>query len=298
MAASADGAELKPVEDGDKAETPRKDWIWTIYVPVVALLLVIFCAGLLMYHGWTQFVDLLFETVEASEHRVMQAFVINSVLVIMTVCCLPGPSFCVILDGFFFGFVKGFALGFVAELIGYLLCILLARTCFRTTLREWLKEDAEAREWCGCDCRPTLRETVLVCEKDKTGKFLVLFRFISLPVWAKNYAIGMLDFQMEPVYLEWLKAVLIFIPAETFYAGIFAYIGSKGYIIADAIRKGDTQKALDSFSGFEVAIVAVSMLCMTFLIIFGWQEYSRRRGDLAEGSRSESIPLAVKEGQA
>merc|ERR1719491_827642 len=132
----------------------------------------------------------------------------------------------------------------------------------------------------------TLRESLLVCEDDPTGKFLVLFRFISLPVWVKNYAIGMLD-------IEWSKAVLIFIPAETFYAGIFSYIGSKSYVIAHAIRKGDTQKALDSFSGAEVAMVAVSMLCMTLVIIFGWHEYSIRRGALAEGVRGESAPLAA-----
>jgi hypothetical protein len=30
-------------------------------------------------------------------------------------------------------------------------------------------------------------------QEDSTGKIVVLFRFISLPVWVKNYAIGMLE---------------------------------------------------------------------------------------------------------
>jgi len=266
-AAPKAGAAVAEDEDTSQSRTCSP------YLPVGIILCVIACAGLLMYVGWAHFVDLLFEAVEAAEHKWIQALVINSVLVIMIVCCLPGPAFCIILDGFFFGFVKGFLLGFVAEFIGYMICVSLARTCFKARMRQWMLES------------PLLSEMLMVCEEDSTGKFLVLFRFISLPVWAKNYAIGMLD-------LEWVKTILIFLPAETFYCGIFSYIGSKSYIIADAIRKGDTQKAMNSFSGVEVMIVCVSILGMVLMVLLGWREYCIRREAIAEGAKSESVPLA------
>jgi len=258
-------------EDVEKSET---SWTTRLYLPAAIILCVIVCTGALVLFGWTTFVESLFSVVEGTEHKSLQALVINTVLVIMIVCCLPGPAFCVMLDGFFFGFWKGFALGWIGELIGYVICVALARTCLKDRMRQWILESE------------MLREMLMVCEEDATGKFLVLFRFISLPVWAKNYAIGMLD-------LEWPKTILVFIPAETFYAAIFAYIGSKSYVIADALRKGDTQKAMDSFSGVEVAIVGVSMLGAVLISLFGWREYRIRRDAIAEGSRGEAAPLAA-----
>lgn len=260
--------------DDDGTEKAESSWTYRLYLPLALFFCFVACIGVLAYFGWSVFVDLLFDAVEASEHKALQALVINSCLVVMIVCCLPGPAFCVILDGFFFGFWKGFALGFIAELIGYVICLCLARTCFKARIRQWILESE------------TLYEMLTMCEEDSTGKFLMAFRFISMPVWAKNYSIGMLD-------IDWLKAILVFIPAEAFYAGIFAYIGSKGFVIADAIRKGDTQKALDSFSGVEVLIVVVSILCMVLIGIFGWREYSIRRKSLDEGTKSESAPLVA-----
>lgn len=258
-------------DDTEKLETR---WTYGLLVPLAIVFCVIACAGYLMYVGWSDFVNLLFTIVEASEHKAMRALVINTTLVVMIVCCLPGPAFCIILDGWYFGFWKGFALGFVAELIGYLICICLARTCLKARVRQQMLEV------------DSLREVVMVCEEDSTGKFLVLFRFISMPVWVKNYAIGMLD-------LEWLTTILVFLPAEIFYTGVFAYIGSKGAIIAAAIRAGDTEKALDSFSGVEVVIICVSMLCMVLIIVLGWREYFLRRDlAVAEGARGESAPFA------
>lgn len=264
---------IKPTKIVDENDDDDTESDWSFYLPILICLCFVAFAGFLVYMFWGVFVEYLFESLEKAEHKAMQALVINTVLVIMIVCCLPGPAFCVILDGFFFGFVKGFMLGFIAELIGYLICLFLARTCFRARLRQWVLESA------------MLAEVLAVCEEDSSGKFLVLFRFISMPVWVKNYTIGMLD-------LPWHEAILVFIPAETFYAGIFSYIGSRSYIMADAIRKGNTQKVVDSFSGVEVAIVVVSLLVTVLIVLFGWFEFSRRRTALAEGARSESAPIA------
>lgn len=280
MAASAANGAKPQLETAvdSPADAEKPEWGWKLYAPLAIFSVVVSCAGLLMYVYWSLFVDSVFEAVEADESKAVQALVINSILVIMIVGCLPGPAFCVILDGFFFGFSKGFVLGFTAELIGYLMCICLARTCFKTRMRQWMSANK------------VLHEVVMISEEDPTGKFLLFFRFLSIPVWMKNYTIGMLD-------LDWLKTILVFLPAETFYAGIFAYIGSKGYTIAKAIRKGDTQKALHSFSGFEFAIFDVTMIVAVMIIVFGWREYSSRRATISEGKRGELAPLAAAVGK-
>merc|ERR1719235_966131 len=95
---------------------------------------------------------------------------------------------------------------------------------------------------------------------------------------------GMLD-------VTYLKLILVFIPGEIFYAGIFSYVGSKGHEIASAMRKGNTEKALNSFSGFEVMIFAVSLIGLLGLILLGWREYRTRRDAIAEGALAESAPL-------
>mmetsp|Transcript_33019 Transcript_33019/g.51258 ORF Transcript_33019/g.51258 Transcript_33019/m.51258 type:complete len:283 (+) Transcript_33019:115-963(+) len=242
--------------------------------PLIVLICVLACASVFLVWAWGDFVSVLFEAIESSENKVAQAMVINSALVVMIVCCLPGSVFCLILDGFFFGFWKGFALAFVFETIGYLLCICFARTCLQARLREMIMENA------------VCKEMILICEEDSSGKFLMLFRFLTLPVWANNYCIGMLD-------IDWLKAFLIFVPAQSYYAAIYAYIGSKSYIAADALRKGDTLKVLDSFSGAEVIMVCVSVSVAVLLLVLGWKEYGRRRDKLTEGAHSESSSLNV-----
>jgi len=263
-----------PCKAKNEPDERYSSWNRELYLTIALLVVIICCACMLLY-SWESFVALLFKVVEGSQDKAIQALVINTVLVVMIVCCLPGPAFCIILDGFFFGFLPGFAYGFIAELIGYVLCIFFARTCFKSRVRQMMME-SEA-----------VREVLMVCEEDTTGKFLVLFRFISLPVWVKNYAIGMLD-------LDWWKAIVVFIPAEIFYAGIFSYVGSKSRQIADALRKGNSRKAMNSFSGVEVGIVCISLICVLMVILFGWYEYTKRRKRLAEGASSESAPITAK----
>lgn len=231
---------------------------------------VMMCVGIALYYNWESFFKYLFKTLEANkEHQVIQAVVLNGLIVIVIVCALPGPGILLILDGFFFGFWKGFLLGFAAEFTAYLISICLARTLLKASIREWLTSHS------------TLRELVLICEEDPSGKFLVLMRFVSVPAWAKNYTIGMMD-------LEWLKTVLVFIPGATFWIAKFAYIGYKSRQMAEAISKGDQGKVMAKFSGMELVFVGMSLTAMLLLTAMAWYEYNKRRAAIDSG---ETKPL-------
>jgi len=233
----------------------------------------IVCVGTALYYNWESLFKYLFETLEANkEHTVLQAAVINTLLVIVVVCCLPGPGILLILDGFFFGFGKGLALGLTAEFTAYLISIFLARTWLKATIREWLTTHT------------TLRELVLICEEDPSGKFLVLMRFLAVPVWAKNYTIGVLE-------IEGLKILWVFLPGAAFWVAKFVYIGYKSRQMAEAMSKGDQGKIMEKFSGMELIGVGVSATVMILLTAMGWYEYNARRAAL---NADETTPL--KEG--
>eukprot|EP00929_Paragymnodinium_shiwhaense_P059465 TRINITY_DN2977_c0_g1_i3.p2 TRINITY_DN2977_c0_g1~~TRINITY_DN2977_c0_g1_i3.p2 ORF type:complete len:100 (-),score=19.32 TRINITY_DN2977_c0_g1_i3:109-408(-) len=67
------------------------------------------------------------------------------------------------------------------------------------------------------------------------------------------------------------------LPGELFYTGIFAYLGSIAYKVADKLRKGDVRSVTSQFSGFEVAMATMSILVFVLLVVLGWYEYSQRK---------------------
>lgn len=258
-----------PIEHSESNESAKQESSSACYFGsfVAFGLCFLMFIGIALYYNWESFFKYLFDTIEANEeHQVLQAVVINTLLVILIVCCMPGPGFLMILNGFFFGFWKGFALGFVGEFIAYLISVVLARTWLRVSIREWLTTHS------------TLRELVLICEQDPSGKFLVLVRFLMVPVWAKNYSIGLME-------LEWLKIALVCIPGMSFWVAKFSYIGYKSRQMAEAMSKGDQGKIMDNFSGLELVMVSVSVTVMILLTAMGWYEYNARHSviDAGEG---------------
>jgi len=98
--------------DDEKNAEKANSWMYTNYATAAIAFCMIGGAALCMYLGWTSFVSFLFNIVENSEHKTTQAIVINSVLIVMIVCCLPGPALMVMMDGFFFRLPQRFCIGF------------------------------------------------------------------------------------------------------------------------------------------------------------------------------------------
>lgn len=269
MVEAVEGDTIKPSERNESAkEEPNPAYYIGSFVAVGLCFLI--CIGIALYYNWEAFFKYLFNWMEEhKEHQVQQALAINTLLVILIVGCLPGPGFLMILNGFFFGFWKGFALGFTGEFIAYIISVILARTWLRVSIREWLTTHS------------TLRELVLICEQDPSGKFLVLVRFLMIPVWAKNYSIGLME-------LEWLKISLVCIPGMAFWVAKFSYIGYKSRQMAEAMSRGDQATIMEHFSGLELVMVGVSVTVMILLTAMGWYEYNARHSVLDAG---EGKPL-------
>jgi uncharacterized membrane protein YdjX (TVP38/TMEM64 family) len=248
----------------DETQDECIDRLLTRYLPIGFVSLVIIACVAITWYGWRRAFAQIFEAVDArKEEKVAQALIINVCLLAWVVLCIPGPLFFVILDGFFFGWWKGFILAFCAEGLGALLSLAIARSCCKTRVHGYLMRNNVASE------------AIAILEEDSTGRFLVLFRFLSMPVWLKNYSLAILTISV-------LKFFLVFIPAETFYAGVFTYIGSKAYAAADELRKGSMSAVYDQFTGLEIALVLVSVVIFFVILFLGYKEYKDRHANVNE----------------
>mmetsp|Transcript_1882 Transcript_1882/g.3745 ORF Transcript_1882/g.3745 Transcript_1882/m.3745 type:complete len:278 (-) Transcript_1882:21-854(-) len=243
------------------------DTLLTRVFPIAFVCMVVSMALAAYVYGIERVAAAIFSAVDANkEHRVMQAVVINSLLTTTITLCLPGPVLLIILNGFFFGFFVGFPLTFVAEFIAALLTFLIARSCFKQPIRAYLMK------------KEMVREVVLACEEDDRGMMLVLFRFLGIPIWIKNYTLAILDISL-------LTYVLVYIPAAIMFGSIFTFIGSKAYLVGDELRKGNFGAVFDGTSGFEVALAGSSGVALILLAVLGWHEFVKRQADIDETSR-------------
>lgn len=250
-----------------EGEAEAEDFIdraLTLYAPIAFLCLVALAVTAVYFYGFQQAATDVFDAVESrKEEKVTQALIINGLLLLWVVFCLPGGLLFIILDGFFFGLLRGFALAFTAELLGALISLAIARSCLKARVRALLLRSA------------TSREVVAICEEDDTPKFPVLIRLLFIPVWVKNYGLAILDITV-------CVFVLAFVPAELLYGGLFTYFGSKAYSVAGRLRKGDVGSVYGIFSGVEVAIVGLSVCLVVAIACLGWREFRRRQATVEE----------------
>eukprot|EP00747_Dinoflagellata_sp_TGD_P181819 gnl/TRDRNA2_/TRDRNA2_35794_c0_seq1.p1 gnl/TRDRNA2_/TRDRNA2_35794_c0~~gnl/TRDRNA2_/TRDRNA2_35794_c0_seq1.p1 ORF type:complete len:290 (+),score=57.80 gnl/TRDRNA2_/TRDRNA2_35794_c0_seq1:90-959(+) len=237
------------------------------YVGVILVIAMVFA-----WIGWVNIFIFIFDSVESKEDKILQAVIINGILIVVVVCGLPAPGgFFMILNGFFFGFVKGWIINYSALTIAVLTTLAIA-TCMKERIRRYVMSTQ------------VLREAFLICEEDPSGKFLVLFRFVYIPGFVKNYSVSMLDIHL-------VKFILTCAPSDIFYGGIYAYFGSKAYKVAHKLRKGDTASVIALFSGYDIAVVIFGIVVVTLLGGLGWWEVEQRKKRVKKDSPNLLEPL-------
>jgi len=206
--------------------------------------------------GWEEVASFLFDRVEGNDHKVEQVLMLNSVLILLVVTCLPGPALMLMFNGFFFGFWCGLAVGFPAEITACLLARLLSQAC-RRDMRAWMMSIDRTREF------------IQVCEEDSSLIFLVLFRFIGLPIGLKNYGLATLD-------ITFLRFFLICLPSELFYTSLFTHVGSTGYSIGNLVRQRRAGEVLSGSVGMQLGLLGLSVATLVLLCTLAWCQYRKR----------------------
>mmetsp|Transcript_23779 Transcript_23779/g.55399 ORF Transcript_23779/g.55399 Transcript_23779/m.55399 type:complete len:269 (+) Transcript_23779:78-884(+) len=255
-------------EDDEVQKFRVIDALLTKVLPILFVLCVASTVLAMHLYGWEAIASDIFKAVDAKkEQRVLQAAVINILLAATITLCLPGPMLLVLLNGFFFGFWIGFPLTFASELCAALCSWVIARFCFKQSIRSYLLRNRLAKD------------LILICEEDPSGSLLLLYRFLGMPVWLKNYSMAILDIPL-------LTFVLVFVPASILYGGLMTYVGSKAYVVADEFRKGNVSAAYDQFSGLEFLMAGLSSTALLVLGFVGWRQLKARRSDA-----DETLPL-------
>lgn len=270
---ATDDGKLKPAAEEEEEASTDDDMLYdllTFYLPIAVLVLVVLVLIVFSVIGWDKVLAWVFGLVESSESRPLKVAVINLALVTVTVFALPAPAFYMILNGLFFGYLPGFALNYCFMFIAAAISYWIAHTCLKDRVRRFLSKN------------PVSHDVMRVLDEDQTGKFLVLFRFLFVPGFVKNYSMAVLDISL-------LKFCLVNVPGELFYTAIFAYIGSVAYKVIGKLRKGDLNGVTSQFSGFEVLMAATSGLVFVLLAAFAWTEYNQRKAQMENSAEREPL---------
>lgn len=240
---------------------PEREYAFLLYAPILFICLVLCIVLAVWYHGWTETASFLLDVVENEKDKTVQAVMLISIYVVLTVCCLPGGAIVLIVAGFLLKFQVAFCVNLLSELLGLLLSLLVGRTCLAGQLRRWVMQSRY------------MREAIEVCEQDASGRFLVLFRFLTIPGWVKNYTLAEMEISI-------IMCVLTSVPAVCFFAAMFAYIGTKSHDVAKDLHEGETPK--NAFSAEELLCMAVGLGACALMVYLGKQAYNKRHDALME----------------
>jgi len=211
------------------------------------------------YVGWENVATWIFDTANAEDSKVVSALVLYCCFVFVTVFWLiPGPVFFLLLIGFFCGFWMGWVVAAFGEATSLVVSCLLVQSW--SVVRDMVEENQ------------TIKQAAEVLAEEDV-KFIILFRFVTMPLPIKNYAVAIIQ---RPI---WRKTLLC-LPGIVFYTAIFAYFGSKAHAVMDKLRKGRISEIKNLFGGWEIVIIVVSVLASVGMACFAYIEYRRRASRL------------------
>jgi len=194
------------------------------------------------------------------------------------------PPLC-IGNGLIFGLWQGAAVNIAAIVSAAVICILLGRGLLRDTTRSYIMDG-------GC---PRVRRMMLVVEDHENSfLFLVLFRFLFIPMFIRNYGVATLNVSLWMLFMSVL-------PHSIWISVLFASMGSTLQGTVELLRQGH-ELSLSNLSWQQSLIVAVA-LAMTAVITacahrwyaeeFAKEEEAPLRGAAAMPAASSSLAAAA-----
>jgi uncharacterized membrane protein YdjX (TVP38/TMEM64 family) len=240
---------------------------------LVALLLVIIIVPPVVVFGvvGTARVAHMFVRAAPKEPTIWNAigfFLVNTTIIVTALPLWVLACMCV---GFVFGFWIGFAINYTTIITGSMICFFIGRYVATDTIRGWLVKR---------------RETALVTRiiEQNDFKFLVLFRFMPLPLCVKNYAPSTI--RVNP--FMFCLSVMI---ASGMYTPIYTFIGAttKGIATLYAEQAENPEEGgptnLYHVGGVQITIVAIALMSTIAITVLGYIEWKKVQKE------SEASPL-------
>lgn len=161
--------------------------------------------------------------------------------------------------GLIFGIVWGGLLNFASIFGAAIVSILLGRFLLQAPIRRWIEEGNY----------PETKRMVLVLEdEDSSIKFQVLFRFMLIPMFIRNYAPSTLNI---PIW----KLAVGSIPHSIWISFLFASLGASFKDAAELIRDGEEFK-WSSIKWEQFLLWLVSLTVAIVLATYAHRKYKER----------------------
>jgi len=176
--------------------------------------------------------------------------------------------------GLVFGLLPGAALNFCSILGAAICSLVLGRFVLRAPVRRWLDEGEY----------PTLRRIFHVLEDSESSlQFLILFRFLFLPMFVRNYGPSTLRIPL------WKLSVAC-VPHCIWISLLFASLGSTFKDAADLIRDGK-EAGFEDMKWQQLSIFCVSLLVAVCLAVYAQRKYNEE----LETEQASLVPEAGSE---
>lgn len=186
------------------------------------------------------------------------ALVLGLIIVASIVLLLPFWPPLMIITAMVFGFWRGFCIIYIAMILGAAISFVIGRYFCKQSFREYIDKSDYV----------SVRRMIRVVEaEDNSFKFMFLFRFMFLPIWARNYAPSLVDVP----FLHFIVPVCVH---AVMICTIFAFTGEATKDFAQAVDGGGS--FFDKMDPKQLTIFAVSLTATVSLSYLAYREYSRR----------------------
>lgn len=185
----------------------------------------------------------------------------GALMLVSIVCLLPiWVPMCVI-SGLLFGLAYGTLLNFGAVYGAALVSMVLGRTLFREPVRQWLASVDY----------PFVRRVFRILEDaDESLKLQILFRFLLIPIFIRNYAPATL-------HIPFWKFAVSCVPHSLWVSFLFCTMGLSLKDASEALASGE-EFTLKSMGWQNVSLFGVSLVMSAALSFYAAQKYNEYAG--------------------
>mmetsp|Transcript_81904 Transcript_81904/g.208155 ORF Transcript_81904/g.208155 Transcript_81904/m.208155 type:complete len:274 (+) Transcript_81904:94-915(+) len=201
------------------------------------------------------------------------AILIGAGIAVLMMVPVPLIFMILLVPGMVFGFEIGMVILLCGLLVGVSTAFCIGRWAFQDAIRDCIQQgDSE---------KAKLALKILETDED-SFLLLVLFRFLMMPFFAKNFGVGILRIPL------W-KLILSAIPHHLWVAFVFASLGSVFKDSADLLRKGGKMD-WNNLKWQNVAGPIAGIIGSVLIGVIAYRIYQRRE-EAHSNERSEATPL-------
>jgi len=190
--------------------------------------------------------------------QLRHAIAIFALLVVSITLGIPIILLLLPIPALMFGFWLGWVISFASLMVAALLSYLIGKRIGQQAIRHLLKKN---------QCQGSLQCLRVLEDEQDTMKFLILFRFLFIPMLVRNYGPAILHVSLA-------KLIVSGIPHSLWSSFVFSFGGSTFKDSAALLREGQ-----DVPGGFmqwqQIVCLAVSVLAACFLAQIAWSTYMR-----------------------